>query len=270
MPGQAGATVTGTQISVTYKVSGDVSDFDQVARAGFESALKAQFSCYPPECHASLAVTAASVNLQLNMVSTSADASALVATAEAQATQPLAALSAMLGVSVEESPEVAVAFDAAVFVAIGAPSPPPPSPPPPSPPPLPPPSIPPPSPALPPRSPCSGGEGCLPPRGFVAPVLLGAHFSAKNPSKAVILTFDAPTNEGGALCLGYCPCSRLLDEATVKKLQVSSARVRVLAHPALSRPVPLPCPVPCSARPYPAHLAPTLATARPPTLPSGR
>jgi len=101
-------------------------------------------------------------------------------------------------------------------------------------------------------------------------VLLGAHFSAKNPSKAVILTFDAPTNEGGALCLGYCPCSSLLDEATVKKLQVSSARVRVLAHPALSRPVPLPCPVPCSARPYPAHLAPTLATARPPTLPSGR
>ena len=54
-------------------------------------------------------------------------------------------------------------------------------------------------------------------------MLLGAHFSAKNPSKAVILTFDAPTNEGGALCLGYCPCSRLLDEATVKKLQGDEA-----------------------------------------------
>ena len=223
MPGQAGATVTGTQVSVTYKVSGDVSDFDQVARAGIEDSLKAQFSCYPPECHASLAVTAASVNLQLNMLSTSADPSALVATAQAQATQPLDALSALLGVSVEESPEVAVTYGATVFVTIGAPSPPPPSPPPPSPPPSAPPSIPPPSPALPPRSPCSGGEGCLPPRGFVAPVLLGAHFSATNPSKAVILTFDAPTNEGGALCLGYCPCSRLLDEATVKKLQGDEA-----------------------------------------------
>ena len=108
--------MTGTQVSVTYKVSGDVSDFDQVARAGIETSLKAQFSCYPPECHASLAVTAASVNLQLNMVSTSADASALVASAEAQATQPLAALSAMLGVSVEESPEVAVTYGATVFV----------------------------------------------------------------------------------------------------------------------------------------------------------
>ena len=54
-------------------------------------------------------------------------------------------------------------------------------------------------------------------------MLLGAHFSATNPSKAVILTFDAPTNEGGALCLGYCPCSRLLDEATVKKLQGDEA-----------------------------------------------
>ena len=94
-------------------------------------------------------------------------------------------------------------------------------------------------------------------------MLLGAHFSAINPSKAVILTFDAPTNEGGALCLGYCPCSSLLDEATVKKLQVSSARVRVLAHPALSRPVPLPCPVPGPARPRPARslapMAPSVA-----------
>ena len=102
-------------------------------------------------------------------------------------------------------------------------------------------------------------------------MLLGAHFSATNPSKAVFLTFDAPTNEGGALCLGYCPCSRLLDEATVKKLQVSRARVRVLPRPAPSRPAPLPCHVPCQARPCPAHsLALTLATARPPTSPSGR
>ena len=223
-----GATVTGTQIIITYKVSGAVSDFDQVAQAGFEAALKAQFPCYPPDCHASLAVTAASVNLQWEIVSTSADTSALVASAEAQTTQPLGTLSAMLGASLEASPEVVITYGVAAFVTIGAPSPPPPSPPPPSPPPKLPPSIPPPSPTLPPRSPCvAGGAGCLPPRGFIAPKLLGAHFSASNPSKAVILTFDAPTNEGGALCLGYCPCAALLDEETVKKLQVARARARV-------------------------------------------
>merc|ERR1719162_2616567 len=101
----------------------------------------------------------------------------------------------MLGASVQASPEVAITYGATVFVTLGAPSPP-------------------------PRSPCaSGGAGCLPPKGFKAPTLIGAHFSASNPSKAVILTFDAPTNEGGALCLGYCPCAALLDQETVRKLQ---------------------------------------------------
>jgi hypothetical protein len=236
VPGQVGTEVTGTEVVVTYKVSGDVSDFDQVAQAGFEAALKAEFSCYPPDCHASLGITAASVNLQLKIVSTSADTSALVASAEAQATMPLGTLSAMLGASVQASPEVASAYGVTAVVTIGAPSPPPPSPPPPSPPPSLPPSNPPPSPTLPPRSPCvAGGAGCLPPRGFKAPKLLGAHFSAANPSKTVILTFDAPTNEGGKLCLAsYCPCSVLLDEETVKRLQVTrvkaGVRVRVRAR----------------------------------------
>ena len=114
--------VTGTQIIITYKVSGAVSDFDQVAQAGFEAALKAQFSCYPPDCHASLAVTAASVNLQWEMVSTSADTSALVASVEAQSTEPLDTLSAMLGVSVQASPQAVIAYGVAAFVTIGAPS----------------------------------------------------------------------------------------------------------------------------------------------------
>ena len=161
MPGQVGATVTGTQIIITYKVSGAVSDFDQVAQAGFEAALKAQFSCYAPDCHASLAVTAASVNLQLEMVSTLADTSALVASAEAQATMPWGTLSAMLGASVQANPVVVITYGVAAFVTIGAPSPPPPSPPPPSPPPSAPPSLPPPSPTLPPRSPCSQFEALI-------------------------------------------------------------------------------------------------------------
>ena len=60
----------------------------------------------------------------------------------------------------------------------------------------------------------------IPPQGFEAPKLLGAHFLAANPSKAVVLTFNVPTNEGGVLCFGYCPCSFLLDDETVRLLQV--------------------------------------------------
>ena len=64
----------------------------------------------------------------------------------------------------------------------------------------------------------------------------------------MILTFDAPTNEGGTLCLGYCPCAVLLDEATVQKLQV-------LPRPALPRPA-------CSLAPRACHTAaPTLSLA---------
>jgi len=60
----------------------------------------------------------------------------------------------------------------------------------------------------------------IPPQGFEAPKLLGAHFLAANPSKAVVLTFNVPTNEGGMLCFGYCLCSFLLDDETVRLLQV--------------------------------------------------
>ena len=99
---------------------------------------------------------AASVILQLEMVSTSSDASALIATAEAARSEALDSLSAMIGASVEASPEVSIAHDVTVVVTLPAPSPPPPSPSPPlpSPPSLPPsplrpPSLP-PSPFLPP------------------------------------------------------------------------------------------------------------------------
>lgn len=67
------------------------------------------------------------------------------------------------------------------------------------------------------------------PEGFKAPRLIGAHFPAENPSRAVILTFDADTDMGGLHtggcntngAPGRCPCSVLLSDATVNALQVS-------------------------------------------------
>ena len=63
-----------------------------------------------------------------------------------------------------------------------------------------------------------------PPEGFTAPKLKGVHFLASNPSKAVVLTFTAATNEGGEECGGFCECSLLLDAETVAKLKVGPAR----------------------------------------------
>ena len=64
---------------------------------------------------------------------------------------------------------------------------------------------------------------------FEAPRLIGAHFPADNPSRAVILTFNDDTDMGGLHtggcntngAAGQCPCSVLLSEATVQALQVS-------------------------------------------------
>ena len=57
----------------------------------------------------------------------------------------------------------------------------------------------------------------VPPQGFTAPQLLGAHFVAENPSFGVILTFDAATNAAGML--GVEPCSRVLDAQSVAMLR---------------------------------------------------
>ncbi len=87
-----------------------------------------------------------------------------------------------------------------------------------------------------------------PPEGFKAPKLNGAHFLASNPSKAVILTFDAPTNEGGDNCMGYCPCSSILDSATVAALQAMTRSslpltLTLTLSPTLTLP-PMPTPTP--------------------------
>ena len=62
------------------------------------------------------------------------------------------------------------------------------------------------------------------PEGFTAPKVTGVHFPASNPSKAIIITFDAPTNQGGIDCGATCFCSVILDDATVQALQASPAR----------------------------------------------
>ena len=138
MPGATQVLITGTQVVITFKVAGDVSDFDQDAQDASKARLKARFSCYPPDCYATLQITAASVNLALEMISTSPDASALVAKAEAVGSEPMDSLSAMLGATVEEGPKVAIAEDVTAVITLAAAPPMPPPPSPPSPPLLPP------------------------------------------------------------------------------------------------------------------------------------
>ena len=132
-PGSTLRTVTGTQVVVTFKVAGDVSDFDQDTLDDIKARLEAHFSCYRPECYATLRVTPASVNLELELISTAPDTAALIATTEDVRVGSLESLSELLGATVEEAPEVAVTEGVTVVVTLAAPSPPPPLPPPPLP-----------------------------------------------------------------------------------------------------------------------------------------
>ena len=128
-PGSQFSTVTGTQVVITFKVAGDVSDFDQDMRDNIKARLMVHFSCYPPECHGTLRVTPASVNLELELISTAPDASALLATVEEVRIDSVESLSKLVGATVEEGPKVAVTEGVTVVVTLAAPSPPPPLPP---------------------------------------------------------------------------------------------------------------------------------------------
>ena len=115
------SAVTGTQVAITYTVAGDVSDFDQSTQDAIHGALEAKFACYPPSCFSVLRVTAASVSrrrrlvggntsavsLEFEMLSTTSDASALVAQVEAAASE-VDTLSATLGITVLARSEVTV------------------------------------------------------------------------------------------------------------------------------------------------------------------
>ena len=166
--------VTGTQVAITYTVAGDVSDLDLSTQDAIHGALEAMFACYPPSCFSVLRVTAASVSgrrrlvggntsavsLEFKMLSTTSDASALVAQVEAAASE-VDTLSATLGITVLARSEVTVTEGATMVVTLAAP-----------------PSLPP----LPPLSPPSE-----------SPHLVAVRFS---PSlDAVVLSFNQPTNQ---------------------------------------------------------------------------
>ena len=124
------SAVTGTQVAITYTVAGDVSDFDQSTQDAIHGALEAKFACYPPSCFSVLRVTAASVrrrrrlvggntsavSLEFEMLSTTSDASALIAQVEAAASEKLDTLSATLGVTVLARSEVTVMEGATMVV----------------------------------------------------------------------------------------------------------------------------------------------------------
>ena len=131
-PGSVMTAVTGTGVLILCTVAGDVSDFDQDAQDAILPALKAKFSCYPPDCYATLQVCApgecgqgASVLLGLLLLSTMSNASNLIAQVEAAASEPLDSLSATLGVTVETRPAVHVREGWTMDVTLAAPSPPP-------------------------------------------------------------------------------------------------------------------------------------------------
>ena len=142
-------------------MAGDVSDFDQDAQDAILAALQAKFSCYPPGCYAVLRVTAASVSLGFEMLSTTSEASDLIAQVEEAASEPLDSLSATLGVTVEARSAVAVTEGVTVVVTLAAP---------PSPP------------SLPPLSPPSD-----------SPYLDAVRFSPSLDS--VVFSFSQPTNQ---------------------------------------------------------------------------
>lgn len=146
------AEVAATQVKVALKAAGSVAEFapGSPARASLESSMKQQLSCYPPACLLELRVTAGSVNLEAVLTipntgggGTASDddaavASSVLAAATSLASQPVAALSASLAVTILEAPvPPTVQANVAVLIAV-APPPPPPEPPEPPPPPSPP------------------------------------------------------------------------------------------------------------------------------------
>jgi hypothetical protein len=132
-------------ITINLQVAGDVNDFapGSIARASLEANFRSRLGCYDP-CQLRLLISSASVNVQAQITvpdppagtAPSASTANLAATvreaARALTSQPLAALSADLAVTVTQAAAFTVADNVAVAMVV---APPPPSPiaPPPSP-----------------------------------------------------------------------------------------------------------------------------------------
>ena len=136
--GQAVVQVQATVITINLQVAGDVNDFGQgsIARTSLEANFRSRLGCFDP-CQLRLLISSASVNVQAQITvpnppagtAPSASTANLAATvreaARALTSQPLAALSAALAVTVTQAPAITVADNVAVAMVV---APPPPSP----------------------------------------------------------------------------------------------------------------------------------------------
>jgi len=134
------AIVPATVVSVDLTISGDLSDYDETAKAAFKESMKAQIGCHEPECIMRQEWKVGSVEVETIMTipdppsGGSAAATAISAAATSLALQPVSSLSTSLSVSVETVAAPVVSVGVSVPIGV-APPPPSPHPPEPSPPP---------------------------------------------------------------------------------------------------------------------------------------
>ena len=139
--GQAVVQVQATVITLNLQVAGDVNDFapGSSARANLEANFRYKLACYDP-CQLRLLISSASVNVQALITVPNPPAGAtpnfptanlaatVLAAATALTSQPLAALSGALAVTVTQAPAVTVAENVAMPIVVAPPPSPSPSP----------------------------------------------------------------------------------------------------------------------------------------------
>eukprot|EP00964_Phaeocystis_antarctica_P136018 scaffold100410_cov67-Phaeocystis_antarctica.AAC.1 len=114
MPGTSFVEAVVFKISVT--AAGTVDAFD---KTGFETSMRSYLGCNAPLCQVAIAVTAGSVNVVATVTDSTSTA---VAAAAKLTTDPTAALSTALGVTVEAAPTVSAATETKLIVRTVAPS----------------------------------------------------------------------------------------------------------------------------------------------------
>ena len=132
--GQAVVQVQATVITLNLQIAGDVNDFGQgsIARANLEANFRLRLGCYDP-CQLRLLISSASVNVQAQITvpnppagtapsaPTANLAPTVLAAVRALTSQPLAALSAALEVTVTQAPAITVADNVAVAMVVAPP-----------------------------------------------------------------------------------------------------------------------------------------------------
>jgi len=124
------ATVDARVVEMHFTVGGDIADFGDKEYANLESAMREQTGCQEPTCILKLILTAGSVDVTAEMIIPSAIAegsailSHVLTAAQNLATQPPAALSAVLSVTIESVSPTVASTSKSVPVVVPVPAPP--------------------------------------------------------------------------------------------------------------------------------------------------